>query len=370
MKHLFIIFFIIFFAILSAQQISFETQISEDEMINSISSFYYKNIADYTIFNSTYLRYASEDFSDHIYLSRYGRNRLYIERNWDNFSLGSFLYLAYYPEGNTSSYFSNIPSVHQLNSSIGSGFTAKYFTDSHYIKIGIKYLTNQFKKLENESTNIIDANILGDIEISYQGKFINPYLRAELFSDLNESDIFDYQKVGFGLKNFSKISYAHFLKISTEIGYSHIYENIPYYGEFKARFTTKLYRDWFFVNRINTEIYLNEKFSEFYKGKNFTEHIIQYNFGYKQNNKNFIKSGVQIDFEGNSDFILSGKLFQRYFALFLHFQHIISDVSNKDSTLLGQLEIPLPANVSIVLADKYESSLEQNKIIITLKIRR
>ncbi len=370
MKQLIIIICFFLFSALNAQQINYEMQMSEDEIINSISSFYYKSIADYTISNSAYLRYSSEDFADHNYLSRYGRNRFYIERSWKNFSLGSFLYLAYYPQGNTSSYLSGIASVHHLNSSIGSGFNAKYFTESWYINVGTKYLTNQFEKLENESTNLIDANAFGNIEISSQGRFINPYLKSELFSDLNDSDIFNYQKIGFGLKNFSKISYAHFLKISTEIGYSHLYENIPYYGELKARFTTKLNRDWYLVNRINAELYLDEDFSDFYKGKNFTEHIIQYNFGYNQNNKNFIKSGIQIDLEGNSDIVLSGKFFLRYFDLLLRFQHIISDVSNRETEVLGQLEIPFGRNISFVLADEYESSFEENRFIIAMKLRR
>ena len=370
MKKILIIAFLVFTAILSAQQLSYQMEMADSEISNSLSSFYHKNIGDYTLYNTAYLRYSSEDFANSTYFSRYLRNRFYVGRSWKNLELNSSVYVGYYPDGNTPNHLSGVVDAHELAAAYTTGFGAKYHRENWSAKLDLKYLSNQFKQNDNESEALVDANMLGNFELAAQSFRINPYFTADIYSDMNDSDVYDYQEFGFGIRNFTKVSFAQFLAVSAEVGHTGIYTDIPYYTEFSARLTTKINRAWFIVNRLNLQSYIADDFSEFYQGKNYTEHLVQYNYDYNENSKNYLRAGFQADIDGEVEMLFGTKYYLKFMEVSAEYKHFISDLGDREGLLTGELAFPLPADLSLILADQYDSGLEQNKLIFALQLRR
>jgi len=253
-----------------------------------------------------------------------------------------------------------------LENSWGGGFAAKYEEQYFVAELQLKNLVDHYQ------TDLTDADLLGNLEISARNLSCNPYLKLDYYSDLNSDKTYDYQEMGFGLKSFHKISFSQFLTSSVEVGNSTIYENIPYYTRLKSRLTTNLTQRWFILNRLDFAAYLPDDLSEVYDRKSLTEHLLQYNYARQGNRKSYLNFGLKASLQGD----LSGQIFSKYclekIDLSLGYQHYINEAEPFDGKIFTAVEYIWNQNISLLISNQFSfsSQTNQNKLIISARMRR
>lgn len=367
MKKIILIVFLLLATLLTAtQQLSYQVELDDEAFINSLDSYYYGKIAGFNLANSSALRYATEGFAEDTYLSRYLRNRLWLNKSYQKLQLAGFFYFGIYPEGNVASHLAGIVQPRVLQNSWAGGVSAKYQEQFYVAEIKLRNLVDNF---DNDLT---DSDLLGELEIASRNLPINPYLKIDYYNDLNEDARYNYQEIGIGLSHFRKISFSQFLDTAWEVGSSDIYENIPYYTRLRSRLTTNILQNWFILNRIDFAAYVEEEFSQIYDRKSITEHLLQYNYGHDGNSKNYLNLGLKASLQGEFSGKFAAKYCFRYANLLIKYQHFINDAAAFDGKASAEIEISVNRNLSILIADQFAfgEQTEQNRLIIAAEFRR
>lgn len=258
--------------------------------------FYDWEISDFLVIKS---QSADKPFY-RTYLNNYTRNLFRISKSSNNFNISTW----FSRELNTSDTYSNefigLEGDFELLDGISSGLDVSWNNSLFELKLYNKYIGRNYRFL-NTTTNELEDEYSGDVIVSgkiaykYSKKW-RPFIDFFHFNDLNDNNYLGYSKflTGIEYKNMFKRKYA--LKQQLSIGYSDLYQNIPYLLQSDTRFSMKLANKWMAFSKIYFQLYTHRRLNNIYNGNSFSEFLVQRNF--KVSKDNFfarIRSGIVIN---------------------------------------------------------------------------
>ena len=222
------------------------------------------------------------------YLNNYTRNLFRVSKFNTNYYISTW----FSKELNTSDTYANefigLEGDFELTDGISSGLDISWKSSSLELKLYNKYVGRNYKFL-NTTTNEFDEEYSGDViasgKVTYNySKLWHPFIDFFHFNDLNENNYLGYSKFSAGIKYKNKFMRKYILKEQVSIGYTDLYESIPYFIQSETRISAKIGQKWMGYSSIYFQLFADDELATLYSGNSFTEFIVQRNFSIDKDN--------------------------------------------------------------------------------------